>query len=82
MINFNEYMKFSTTNFFVFMFLFLSILGYTQDISFEAKASKKSLGINERLRIDFTMNRNGDDFTPPDFLNFTVIGGPNQSVSN
>ena len=82
MINFNEYMKFSTTNFFVFIFLFLSILGYTQDISFEAKASKNSLGINERLRIDFTMNRNGDDFIPPDFLNFTVIGGPNQSVSN
>ena len=28
------------------------------------------------------MNENGDDFTPPDFKGFNVVGGPNQSVSN
>lgn len=51
-------------------------------VKFEAKVSKQKLGVNERLRIDFEMNQDGDNFTPPDFSNFTVIGGPNQSVSN
>ncbi|TYB78620.1 BatD family protein [Bizionia myxarmorum] len=51
-------------------------------ITFEAKVSKKRLGINERLRIDFEMNKDGDNFNPPDFNNFTVVGGPNQAVSN
>ncbi|OIQ29285.1 MAG: BatD protein [Bacteroidetes bacterium MedPE-SWsnd-G2] len=51
-------------------------------VKFEAKVSKKKLGINERLRIDFEMNKDGDNFNPPDFSNFTVVGGPNQAVSN
>ncbi|WP_406685196.1 BatD family protein [Seonamhaeicola sp. MEBiC1930] len=51
-------------------------------VKFEAKASKKKLGINERLRVDFEMNEDGDNFNPPGFANFTVVGGPNQSVSN
>jgi hypothetical protein len=53
-----------------------------QGVSFEAKVSKKSLGLNERLRVDFVMNQNGDDFTPPPFNGFRVVGGPNQSISN
>ena len=28
------------------------------------------------------MNKDGDNFTPPSFKGFTVVGGPNQSVSN
>lgn len=51
-------------------------------VKFEAKASKTKLGINERLRIDFEMNKDGDNFNPPDFDGFMVIGGPNTSVSN
>lgn len=51
-------------------------------VKFEAKVSKNKLGINERLRVDFEMNKDGDHFNPPDFSNFTVVGGPNQSVSN
>ena len=53
-----------------------------QGVSFEAKVSKRSLGLNERLRVDFIMNENGDDFTPPRFSGFRVVGGPNQSISN
>ena len=68
-------------HFYFLVSLFVYNHSYSQDISFEAKASKNSLGINERLRIDFTMNQNGDNFNPPNFSNFTVIGGPNQSVS-
>jgi len=54
----------------------------TSQVKFEAKASKTKLGVNERLRIDFEMNQDGDNFNPPDFAGFTVVGGPNQSVSN
>ncbi len=51
-------------------------------VRFEAKVSKKKLGVNERLRVDFEMNKDGDNFTPPSFSGFTVVGGPNQSISN
>ena len=51
-------------------------------VAFNAKVSKKQLGINERLRVDFTMNTDGDDFEPPSFENFTVVGGPSQSINN
>ncbi|NJX16121.1 BatD family protein [Tamlana crocina] len=54
----------------------------TAQVQFNAKVSKQKLGVNERLRIDFEMNQDGDNFNPPDFANFTVVGGPNQSVSN
>ncbi|WP_339917839.1 BatD family protein [Yeosuana marina] len=64
-----------------FIALFLSCATYAQ-VKFEAKVSKNKLGINERLRVDFEMNKDGDHFNPPDFNNFTVVGGPNQSVSN
>ena len=55
------------------------ILGQVQ---FEAELSKNRLGINERLRVSFKMNKNGDNFQPPSFKGFTLVGGPNQSVSN
>ena len=51
-------------------------------VKFEAKASKTQLGVNERLRIDFTMNEDGDNFMPPSFENFKVVGGPSQSINN
>ncbi|WP_347923431.1 BatD family protein [Pontimicrobium sp. SW4] len=51
-------------------------------VTFEAKVSKKKLGINERLRIDFVMNKDGDNFNPPSFENFTIVGGPSQAINN
>ncbi|WP_335967099.1 BatD family protein [Galbibacter sp. PAP.153] len=53
-----------------------------EGVKFEAKVSKDNLGVNERLRIEFTMNKDGDNFVPPDFNGFRVLMGPNQSVSN
>ena len=52
-------------------------------VQFEAKVSKNTLGLNERLRIEFTMNADGDNFIPPNFeqSGFKVVGGPSQSVS-
>ena len=66
----------------VFLFLTFTLSVSAQDeITFEAKVSKKQLGVNERLRVDFEMNKDGDNFNPPSFDGFTVVGGPNQSVS-
>lgn len=73
-------MKF-TIHILILFFLLTSSLVSAQ-VKFEAKVSKKKLGVNERLRIDFEMNKDGDNFVPPSFENFTVVGGPNTSVSN
>ena len=56
-------------------------LGVAQ-VKFETKVSKKKLGVNEILRVDFEMNKDGDNFTPPNFKGFTLSAGPNQSISN
>ena len=50
-------------------------------VQFEAKVSKNTLGLNERLRIDFTMNFDGDNFNQPSFEGFRIIAGPSQQVS-
>ncbi|OEK09540.1 BatD protein [Flavivirga aquatica] len=68
---------------YIYILLFILTASITSaQVKFEAKISKQKLGVNERLRIDFDMNQDGDNFNPPDFANFTVVGGPNQSVSN
>jgi hypothetical protein len=61
--------------------LLLSFNGLWAQVQFEAKASKQTLGINERLRVDFTMNADGDNFAPPSFEGFRVVAGPSQQVS-
>lgn len=65
---------------FIFLLL-ISVQGLFAQVQFEAKVSKTTLGINERLRIDFSMNADGDNFTPPDFEGFRVVNGPMQQVS-
>ena len=63
-------------------FFLISQWAFAQEdgVVFEAKLSKETLGINERLRVDFTMNKDGDNFTPPGFKGFRV-NGPSQSIS-
>jgi hypothetical protein len=61
--------------------LLISVQGLFAQVQFEAKVSKQSLGLNERLRIDFSMNGDGDNFSPPSFEGFRVIAGPSQQVS-
>mgnify|MGYP001255972612 FL=1 len=67
----------------LYFFSFFVILTFNlqAQVSFDAKVSKKRLGLNERLRIDFEMNENGDNFNPPPFKNFQIISGPQQAVS-
>ena len=68
-----------------FKLLYIIILSFNilvGQVDFKAKASKTTLGVNERLQIDFSMNKDGDNFTAPSFENFKVAGGPSQSISN
>ena len=50
-------------------------------VQFEARVSKTTLALNERLRIDFMMNVDGDNFVQPSFEGFRIIAGPSQQVS-
>jgi hypothetical protein len=61
--------------------LLISFHGLWAQVQFEAKVSKNTLGLNERLRIDFTMNADGDNFSPPSFEGFRIVAGPSQQVS-
>ena len=61
--------------------IFFSCLLSAQ-VNFRATLSKNSLGINERVRIDFIMDKDGDNFIPPEFENFRVVAGPSQSIKN
>ena len=63
------------------VFLFISTFIVQAQVSFDIKVSKKRLGLNERLRVDFVMNENGDNFNPPSFKGFQVVSGPQQAVS-
>ena len=64
-----------------FGLLLFSVFGWGQ-FNFEVSVSKKQLGLNERLRVDFKIDKPGDNFRPPKFSSFRVISGPMQSVSN
>ena len=67
----------------IYILFFILSCGLAQaQVTFVAKVSKSTLGINERLRIDFEMNQDGDNFVPPTFTGFKVVGGPNQAISN
>ncbi len=65
-----------------YVILLLCICSFAEaQIEFNAEVSREKLGINERLRVEFTMNKNGDNFIPPNFEGFRKIAGPNQSIS-
>ncbi len=69
-------------NYFYILFLFLSSQIAFAQVTFKTTVSKSQLGLNERLRIEFSINKQGaDDFTPPNFNNFKVLAGPSQSSS-
>ncbi|TDO84133.1 oxygen tolerance protein BatD [Flavobacterium chryseum] len=61
--------------------LLFTFQGLMAQVQFEAKVSKNTLGLNERFRIDFIMNVDGDNFDQPAFEGFRVVAGPSQQVS-
>jgi len=67
------------------LFYIVLLINYSlfAQVQFDAKVSKNTLGLNERIRIDFSMNADGDNFSPPNFesCGFKVLSGPSQMVS-
>ncbi len=67
--------------FYIFILL-LTVQNVLAQVTFKTSVSKNQLGLNERFRIEFSMDKQGgDDFTPPNFNNFKVLAGPSQSTS-
>jgi predicted house-cleaning noncanonical NTP pyrophosphatase (MazG superfamily) len=51
-------------------------------VAFKTSVSKTTLGLNQRFRIEFSVDKQGaDNFKPPSFADFKVVGGPSTSVS-
>ena len=61
--------------------VFMVCSSLSAQVQFETRVSKTTLGLNERLRIDFMMNVDGDNFSQPSFDGFRIIAGPSQQVS-
>ena len=77
-------MKKVSFNHIVFFILALvpALLLGQEEVEFETNLSKSKLGINERLKVEFKVNKNGDNFTPPSFKDFEVVMGPSLSQSS
>jgi len=64
------------------LFLMFGVQKGFSQVTFKTAVSKTELGLNERLRIEFSIDKQGaDDFTPPYFNNFKVLAGPSQFSS-
>ena len=64
------------------LILLITAQNVIAQVTFKTAVSKTELGLNERLRIEFSIDKQGgDDFTPPDFKKFKVLAGPSQSSS-
>ena len=64
------------------LFLLLSFQTIAAQVEFEAKASRQSIRQNETIRVDFIVNADGDNFDPPSFEGFNVVGGPSSRISS
>lgn len=60
----------------------MSVSTYSQTPKLVASVSKNKLGLNQRVKIQFTINKQGaDNFQAPNFKNFQIVSGPSQSIS-
>lgn len=63
----------------VILLMLLTVLsGYGQDVEFKA-GTKSPVREGERFRLVFSVNAEGEDFTPPTMDGFRVLSGPNRS---
>lgn len=63
------------------LLLLLFVQGIYAQVEFKAVPSRTTIGINERVRVEFTMTEDGDNFAPPQFTGFRA-SGPSQMISN
>jgi hypothetical protein len=68
--------------FYILGFLIFLVQFTFAQISFTTSVSKSKLGVNQRFRIEFSVDKQGaDNFQAPSFSNFKVVGGPSSSVN-
>ena len=78
MIKMNRHLTFYT----ILFFIIISIASQAQEVELVASVSKNKLGVNQRFKIEYSINKQGaDNFRPPNFTNFKIVGGPSQSIS-
>ena len=66
----------------LFLLLFTATVVIAQDAKLTTTVSKNKLGVNQRLKIEFAVNKQGaDNFNPPNFKNFTIVAGPSSSIN-
>jgi hypothetical protein len=68
---------------YILFFIFIATSVFAQSgIQLVTTLSKNKLGIHQRLRVDFTVNRQGaDHFELPKLEEFEVVGGPSSSIN-
>lgn len=65
-----------------FLVTLFNLTLFAQEATLSVAVSKNKLGVNQRLRVEYNINKQGgDNFKQPSFRNFKVVGGPSQSVS-
>ncbi|PRP67827.1 BatD family protein [Nonlabens agnitus] len=64
-----------------FLLLWLIATTVQAQVSFTGTATRDAIALNERLRVEFKMNVDGDSFSPPNFAGFRVASGPIQGIS-
>ena len=69
-------------NKFIHIIVFLIGFSAFSQVNFTTKLSKNQLGLNERVKVEFLVDKDGDNFIPPTFENFRIVGGPSQSIRN
>jgi len=54
-----------------------------QAVKFLASADRTSIGMGEQVEVNFQLEgtQSGSNFTPPDFRDWVVLSGPNQSTN-
>lgn len=68
--------------FYIVGFLLFTTQIIFAQMEFTATVSKNKLGVNQRFKVQFSVNKQGaDDFTPPSFKDFKVIAGPSSSIN-
>jgi hypothetical protein len=64
----------------IFLF-FISSWAFAQTPSFIAQVSKNRVAVGEVFQVAFTLNGSGSNLTYPNFKDFDIYSGPNQSQS-
>lgn len=59
--------------------LFIPLTLFSQEPAFKVNISADSIGFGNYFEVTFSIENIDGDFTPPDFNDFEIVGGPNHS---